>query len=751
MARTPISEVFTAGTLFDYNAWDNDSVITLTNVPWTAEYDDVLRPDQAREKANAWINSHASTNVTLENMSYAVFDRPIQIATPFNIANQYNYVRVSNPIANADNPDIQKDYFYFITSVGSVNPGTTVLTVVLDVWTTFAGSFKILSAYLERGHMGIANVNAFAGQGREWLTVPEGLNYGSEYQIKTHETLKIMRNDIGADPLFGGVAGEAGYNILVCTTVDISRDPGSMETEPKVYTSQGGAIQGIATGAAFYVFDGLIPYMKFMQENSDKPWFTQGIQSIQAIPAVKRYLPQFRFDSPTDDNPDGMTQAPAFPYPTLVHEMAPNWRTALKEMLPEKYRMLTKFLTSPYTWIEMTTYGATPVMLKPELWQDSNATVHEMASIVPSSQRVVFTPRRYNALSNSEIDQRVAAHGDIPVSGVFPYPQNLGPGDDGGEYLDVFTMITNFPSMPIVSNNAIAYLANNKNSLAYQHSSADYSQDRTQVGTQNMQNNAMIDRMATAAGGDVSRNLNNDMTNESIRRANEGMVVGAVSSIATATAGGAIAGPGGALIGAGMATGGAITQALSTNINNNSALRSTEMGNAASLGQQEIGLGASQKVTQNNANMANRLAQSDKVNAIAGINAKVQDAKLSQPSMIGQMGGESFNLVMDNVGLSLRFKMIDPAAIRSIGDFWLRYGYAVQAFTKVPESMLVMSQFSFWKMQDVKMETARFPEFYRQVIRGILMKGVTVYNNPADIGDSDIDSNTPLPNVRIGY
>jgi hypothetical protein len=190
---------------------------------------------------------------------------------------------------------------------------------------------------------------------------------------------------------------------------------------------------------------------------------------------------------------------------------------------------------------------------------------------------------------------------------------------------------------------------------------------------------------------------------------------------------------------------------LSTNINNNSALRSTEMGNAASLGQQEIGLGASQKVTQNNANMANRLAQSDKVNAIAGINAKVQDAKLSQPSMIGQMGGESFNLVMDNVGLSLRFKMIDPAAIRSIGDFWLRYGYAVQAFTKVPESMLVMSQFSFWKMQDVKMETARFPEFYRQVIRGILMKGVTVYNNPADIGDSDIDSNTPLPNVRIGY
>jgi len=751
MTNPPISEVFKAGTLFDYAAWNNDSVITMANVPWNSTYEDVIRPDLAEDRANAFIDAQASTNVKLDKMIHARFDRPIRIQVPFNVANQYNYIRVSNPVQHQLNPDIQKDYFYFIMSVGFVNPDVTELTVELDGWTTFGKHFRVTQAYLETGHMGIANTKAFDNYGRDYLTVPEGREIGGEYLVRDRERVTVMTNSAGSEALEDFVEGgmpysAPGYDVLIATTVDFDSDPGTVDA-PKLVTARGGLIQGLYSGAKFYVFDGMVAFSNWLAKHRETPWVTQGVISITLIPRVDRYLPSFNYNK-TDPEDPGMTGAPPFAYPTIAHQLKPNWREELRQTLPPEYRHLDKLLTFPYTAVELTTWGATPVILKPEMWADKNATVTESACIIPPSQRVVFSPQRYNAIPGSEID---AKKNWIPAA-LYPIsPYELGPGDDGGEYLDLTTMIANFPTMPVVNDSAIAYLANNKNQIAYGIGSADWAQTRAGAGVSANTENMRAGINATRAGGDVSRNLASSLTNNSINAANDQMVAGAVSGIAQGVAGGAVGGPAGMGIGAGMATLGAIGSAVSTGINNESMSRANRLSNSAGREGQEIGIGATQAINANNGRLARYAAAGDHANTIAGINAKTQDARLTQPTTVGQMGGEAFNLVFNNVELAMRIKMIDNAAIRSIGDYWLQYGYAVQAWTSVPTDLRCMDKFTYWKMAAVYLETANFPEFFKQLIRGVLMNGVKVWDKPSDIGRVRISDNNPLPNITIGY
>ena len=53
----------------------------------------------------------------------------------------------------------------------------------LDVWQTYMHQFNVRRSYCERSHMAIAAENGWDYYGQKYLTVPEGLDLGSEYQI----------------------------------------------------------------------------------------------------------------------------------------------------------------------------------------------------------------------------------------------------------------------------------------------------------------------------------------------------------------------------------------------------------------------------------------------------------------------------------------------------------------------------------------------------------------------------------------
>jgi hypothetical protein len=321
-------------------------------------------------------------------------------------------------------------------------------------------------------------------------------------------------------------------------------------------------------------------------------------------------------------------------------------------------------------------------------------------------------------------------------------------GDDFGDYLDLLTQIAGFPALPVVNNMAMSYLASNAHSIDYSRRSAQWTQDRAMNAARG-QNTIASGGISTAQelGGVAQRAAMNQAISQNTNIAGQAMV-GAIGGFVGSTLEGAARGgaPGAAAGAIGGAANG-ITSVVQTDIQSQ---RNTEAASLANLATQQ-GVDANNDQARlsrdTNRNMAFYAASGDYANAIAGINARVQDAAMIQPSVAGQFGGDATNISNGTMEFSVRWKLIDAAAIRIVGDYWLRFGYAIRAFIKPPQSLMVMTKFTYWKMTESYISSAMVPEGHKQVLRGIMEKGFTVWNDPADIGNIDIDDNDPLPGV----
>jgi hypothetical protein len=87
--------------------------------------------------------------------------------------------------------------------------------------------------------------------------------------------------------------------------------------------------------------------------------------------------------------------------------------------------------------------------------------------------------------------------------------------------------------------------------------------------------------------------------------------------------------------------------------------------------------------------------------------------------------------------------------LATIGDYWLRYGYAVQRSTILPPDLAVMDRFTYWECAEVYIRSSRVTEAHKQMLRGILEKGVTVWKSAADIGMVDPAANRRLTGIRL--
>lgn len=747
----PANPNYDFGQDFNYAVWTEKSKVTLTNVPWNNDYRDVCQfPDANGNTLDEYIDLSETANVFVDNVSYLKFGVPITLSVPFNKAFKYNYLRVQNPVQPIPGSDELKSYYYFILDVKYLAPNSTQFTIQLDIYQSFREDFTLGNSYIERGHIGIANENAFDNYGRDWLTTPEGIDFGGEYQViaRDHETI------LGhATPVIGGEqVAFLNAHVLVVSTVDLTADNGD-GANPDLHTDIGSDFEGLASGAGYYAFNSIGDFQSFLFNNSAKPWVTQGIISITIVPKLSRYQSGF-------DGTDGATVERVKPYMpgVLKHNIKINWRDAeeILNAIPEKYRHLKKFLTYPYMVIEMTTWTGTPIILKPESWNDPDATIIERATFTAPNQRVEFYPKRYNAISNSPIDNlghlsdTIVNDSEI-VAGDRFHGDWIDAGDDGGEYLDLVTKIANFPTMAILNNGALGYLASNSNSIAYQRGSADWSQQRALRG-----NETTYDQ--NARGIQTSKNINalqnsgiaGQAASQSLLLAQQNAVSG-IGGVITAAAGAGLGMTNGTvgLGGVASAVGNQVISAIQTGNSQEAIDRSSNISQVISKGTNTGQNAQAAYVNDTNKQLADWSAKGDYENTIAGINAKVQDAALIQPTTSGQMGGETINMVYGNMEVSLRWKLIDNAALRNVGDYWNRYGYAVRKFSTIPDSLMVMTKFTYWKLQETYINSANMPEAFKQIIRGIFEKGVTVWADPTYIGNIDIADNEVIPGVSI--
>jgi hypothetical protein len=483
-------------------------------------------------------------------------------------------------------------------------------------------------------------------------------------------------------------------------------------------------MENLPNGAEIYLFNNMEDLQSYLTSVSDKPWITQGIMSIQAVPPMGRYG-----ISTTAISLNGNVVAKV----NAGSLMRPY--TAIKEGFRNdadlgRYWRLAKFWTYPYTVIEMTSHTGTPIILKPECLQSSDIGIVEVPHISPPDARVAFYPYRYNASDTSAVES-----------------DDRGVLNDGGEFLDMATWISNFPTFSVVNNGYMSFMASNKNGIAFQHQSADWAQQRTQQGIATSYDQA-------TAGMMLSENLTQrgvyaagQQTNLQNQTMAAHTMVGGMAGIAQGAIGGAAGGPAGVVAGAGMGLGNALVSGVQTAIDvdrNNQALG---ISNSLAQGNNVASNATAAYMRDTNKDLATFSANGDYQNALAGINAKVQDAKLTQPTTSGQIGGDAFNLATYRWGVDIKVKRLTPAFMNAIGEYWLRYGYAINRFGKMPESFMVMEKFTYWKLKETYITEAHCPEAFKQVIRGIFEKGVTVWRNPSDIGTIDIANNAPLGGV----
>jgi hypothetical protein len=419
----------------------------------------------------------------------------------------------------------------------------------------------------------------------------------------------------------------------------------------------------------------------------------------------------------------------------IAHGMIPNWRdhVDIQNYIPDRYNILKKFFTFPYMIVEVTTFNGSALVAKPECWADPHLTLIERFNPVPPNQRIAFSPYKYNAIPGSPTDTIYQTAGDSDE--IF--------GDDNGDFLDFSVYITDLPTIPIVNNGAISYLAANAHGIAFQFQNADWSQQRA------LNANATSYDQASQGMNLMGQLTGIGMDLDTATTANANLVaqgragINAVTGIGRA---GMAADPAAGLIGAGVdAAAQATNAALTTSVNNaNLALRNSARSNTNAANTNNAAY-----MRDTNKKLADWSAKGDYANSIAAINAKVQDAALIQPSVSGQAGGDTFNLVNNNIVVSVRVKMLDHASMKLVGEYWLRYGYAVRQFYTPPASLQCMTHFTYWRMQETYIISSTMPESMKQIIRGIFEKGVTVWSNPPDIGVIDMAINQPLPGITL--
>jgi hypothetical protein len=728
---------------FDYSVWTEDTVITLCNVRWDSAYRDVV-DFRSRANLNTFIDNIPGK---LDLNNYSIL-KPFEDATidlPHNVASRFNYIRVSNPaqpVGPPGHPDIQKDFYYFITGVTYESPDATRLTLQLDVYQTYIYDVSFGECYIERGHVAIANANNFQDYGRRYLTVPEGLDIGGEYQVIATAQQRVMGYDI-IDNGSGGVSFIDDTCVIIVTTQDITAAPGNKD-EPNRATAKGTFFQGIANGAAYWGFKNQSEFRIWMSEISETPWIGESVIAAFMAPNLERYYPDFHW------NDTGYTDLNGYMALPFKRDLFTAWRDSenILNDIPEKYRHLKKFLTFPYMLIELTTWTGTPIVLKPELWQNPNARIVERASMALPGQRIEFHAQSYNAHPGTTPSNWGNLTNDIisrlPASVQDRYIET---GDDQGDYWDHATKIVNLPSVIMVNDAATSYIAANRNQLAYARESANWDQSRALAS-----NNLSFDNAST--GMELNSRLNQIGVDAALLQTGNvnrtqvaTQVAGGIGSVTSGLVGGGsgLQNIGIGAVSAGLAQGAAAVQTgieiaardEATAISNMSSQRSTRAQN-----------NATGEIRDRNKNLADWAARGDNQNKIAGINAKVNDARMIPPTTSGQMGGETINLTDNTVRIVARWKLVDSANIVRIGDFWNRFGYAVNQFYMLTDQ-LVMQKATYWKMTQCYLVTGPMPEIFKDALRGVFEKGVTVYANPNDIGTMDFSNNPAKAGITL--
>ena len=700
---------------FNYSNWGADTIVTCCNVPWDSTYRDVVRFDDQAAR-DLYFESLTADSYTfrLKNVTYLKYGEPIRINAPFGKVMNCNYLVVENPtidLHGQPNKLIPDKIYYFLNDPVFIAPNTTQINVQVDVWQTFYQRIQFDKCYVTRSHISIANQNSDQNNTADYLTDLEGFDIGNEY-----ETTDIVFENLMQEPPY----------IVLMSTADLTAPFGTID-KPNLKTATGGIYDSIPNGANCYVMTSSA-FVSLMGYLSSYPWISQCITFISVIPRAMvpdlGTLDSVTIGGITIRKLDGVGGAIGI---NIELENIPAHYN-----IPARYKTLYKFLTHPYSFIQMTTLTGGDIVLKNECFKNlMSAFVIGMSVVSPPSLKLLFTPRNYNGLSGI-------------TSWSFKTASIESSASLGGDEMDAQVSIGNFPQLSLVTNQYLNYLASNAHVLDYAKQSADWSQQKALRGADlafDQTTHAMDTTLANQAISNSSAWTQNQIA---LEQNMWGGVQGVAGGVAGAIGGAAIGNAGAAGAGLASAATAGINTALNADWTNRSTANSVNTANALTASNL-ANTGFNRDTNREYAQFATR---GDYAQAIAGIQAKVQDAKLTQPSTAGQNGGELFNFARGFIGVAFKFKRLKENYLRQIGDYWLRYGCITNRWITPPADLKCMENFTYWEMKNVSLSGTPMPEMFKQAIRGIFERGTTVWNDPRKINRIDFADNKIVEGIK---
>lgn len=685
--------------------WPTGTHVRLLDVPWDSAYRDVVAWSSAEER-DKWFASRAGSWFS-SNFQNLRPGEPISVPVPYSSVYKYNYIVVTNPQQPVDDEGPARSYFYFITGVQYLSPQATRLTLQLDVMTTYAGAITYGNAYVDRGHIAMANSNARAKDGwalNKYFSLPEGLDIGSEYVPCAREVITIN-------------SAEHPPKIIFISTANLAADPGTT-SNPSLNVADGQFVDGLPSGCNVY-WVALDKFRAVMKAMKDKSWAAQCIVAIYAFPgalltdgpAVKLFGngPEMHFIGTTENYDIG--DKPYWETKNMFSQLAEGLRPALAEDVNKLY-------CYPYSVIELSTLTGNPVFLKPNLVKGDHLVIQWMGCCLAPFAKAGFFAENYG-----DPEGRMGGYSYTYTD--FEGKTKTG-SIAGGDFLDTCVWLTDFPQFSFVNNAYLTYLASTTHTRDYQYSSAGWQLDRANM---------------TANTG--YRNAQRDISSQREQWSNSPAGFG--SNVAQRMWSSPIIDVGGFTTPslsdlAGMATQNASLAGWNAQ---------NTVANATGAGSLNARLSGQSDIADNNLELARNAAKGDYQNAIAGINATVQDAALTPPSTIGQSGGQGFNWKNGLVCITVTYKTLSGASLSAVADYFRRYGYSVRRFLSLGSvrHMLCMSKFAYWRALGASLTCADANESERETMRGIIEKGVTLWDAPESIGNTAATDNT----ARDGY
>lgn len=774
-------DVYKYDNALDYARFKPNVRLKMCNVPWCGDYENTVKfaDDSARD---AWFDALDGDVINLETMFNVKPDGSAKVPVPATSAQGYNYLVAdlprmtseAQPLEYADGARKQR-FFYFVQDAQQLSPNTTRLVLSLDMWTTYINDMQFDYVLLERGHAPVAasNVSDYLGNPRDNSTylLTADVNTGGEPYIERARAVKNYSAE--------------GQRACIVTSCDLPGNLGNAGA-PLVPVVSEELVSGVLAARVYSVAIGdLVGFLRAMEKNA--PWVKQTIQGIFFAP-TDLIIQYWDFDI------WGFNVSVLGASQRIDKFLKP---VASDFAYPERAAKFAKLYTYPYAAIRVSdATGASSIVRVEDLGDTGIEVASALNLIMPYitiDARLLGIAGATDTLTFQTAEGRSysygGAWGDYLKRWNLPIMQVTQSAASRADYSTVYerahaklaadnALASSLASNAIANTNANnaaqntvdvnainvaanTAITNNSNQAALNGATAANNKLKADCDSDNaastaitgVNNDVIAITTANNNAASIGRNIGSVIT-ASFSGSGIGAISAGVAGIADTAVSFPSANAAAAISQSSNANAAAIAQtnalektlhaaqytAASYGVQSSAATNATNIRNNASTSCAASNASLTRTNAANTKATADANAQRTYAIAIDAINARLSQAGVAAPAVFGA-GANGQGCATAPRALFAQVITQRECDIMNAASAFARYGYTLMREWDMRE-MQVMKHFTYWKCAEVWCSgTGNALEDAQSTVKDILIRGVTVWDTPEDIGRVSIYDN----------